>query len=321
MRRRVTLICLAAALAASTIALGQLPGTLYGDIRDENEEPIPGVKITVVDPESPDNALEFESDKRGRYTVFVPNSLPTYTITLSKEGFQEKTLAGIKIPARQRRRGNFTMTSQAAAIEAMRAANPELDQPVEAGSGGFAELYNEGVEALNVGDLATAKARFQESLEKKPDYGPAHGGLAKVLWKQEDWEGAKLHGEKSLELNPDDKTVHQVLYAAYSGLGENAKANEILKEMQAENPEKAGKNMFNTAADLYNSGDIAQAKEMFIKILEVDPTQAKAHYLLGMCYVNEGANAQAREHLQKFIDLAPNDPDAALAQEMMGYLE
>ena len=112
---------------------------MYGDIRDENDLPIVGVKIVVTDPDNPSVSMEFESDKRGRYTIFVPNSLPRYAITLTKAGFQEKQLAGIKIPARARMRGNLSMTSQAFAQAAMKAANPD-DAPQEAEGGGYVGL-------------------------------------------------------------------------------------------------------------------------------------------------------------------------------------
>ena len=52
------------------------------------------------------------------------------------------------------------------------------------------------------------------------------------------------------------------------------------------------------------------------KALAIDPTQARAHYLLGICYSMDD-KAKAREHLNKFIEMAPNDPDAAAAKEML----
>ena len=48
----------------------------------------PGVKITVTNPESPSFKQEETTDDRGRYTIFVANALPAYTIAMSKEGFQ-----------------------------------------------------------------------------------------------------------------------------------------------------------------------------------------------------------------------------------------
>jgi tetratricopeptide (TPR) repeat protein len=174
---------------------------------------------------------------------------------------------------------------------------------------------------LNAGDLAGAKLKFTEALEKNPEYGQAYGGLARVLWKEDAWQGALDNALKSLELNPEDTEINQVLYAAYSGLGQKEKADEILKKMQADNPEKAGLNLYNRGADLYNSGQIPEAKAIFEQILQGQPDHAKTHYMLGLCYVGEDNKPKAKEHLARFLELAPDDPDAATAQEMIKYLE
>ena len=41
--------------------------------------------------------------------------------------------------------------------------------------------------------------------------------------------------------------------------------------------------------------------------------------MLGLVYVNTGDSAKAKEHLQKFIDLAPDDPEVATAKQMLDY--
>ena len=153
--------------------------------------------------------------------------------------------------------------------------------------------------ALNAGDLATAKAKFTEAIEKNPEYGQAYGGMARVLWKEEAWQPALDNALKSVQYNPEDTEINQVLYAAYNGLGQKDKAAEILKKMQADNPEKAGLNMFNQAADLYNSGNIAEAKKIFEAIVAGQPNHAKTHYMLGICYVGEDNKAKAKEHFEQ----------------------
>jgi tetratricopeptide (TPR) repeat protein len=290
---------------------------MFGQIFDDKGEPIAGAKILVTNPESAAFKLEETSDDRGRYTIFVPNSLPAYSIAISAQGFQPITMAGVKIPARQRTRRNFDL----APASAVAAPPGEGEEPAEAAGGGVAKIYNEGVLALNAGDLVTAKAKFTEALETNAEYGAAYGGMARVLWKEEAWQGALDAALKSSELNPEDTEINQVLYAAYSGLGQKDKADEILKKMQADNPEKAGLNMYNRGADLYNGGQIPEAKAIFEAILQGTPDHAKTHYMLGLCYVSEDNKPKAKEHLARFLELAPDDPDAATAQEMIKYLE
>jgi tetratricopeptide (TPR) repeat protein len=302
---------------AGAAAQAQLPGTMFGQIFDDKGGPIAGAKIVVTNPEAASFKLEETSDDRGRYTIFVPNSLPAYSIAISKDGFQPVAMTGVKIPARQRTRRNFDLKPATAAD-----ATATGEQPAEDAAGaGVVKIYNEGVLALNAGDLATAKAKFTQALEQNAEYGQAYGGLARVLWKEEAWQEALDNALKSVELNPEDTEINQVLYAAYSGLGQKDKADEILKKMQADNPEKAGLNMFNRGADLYNGGQIAEAKAIFEAILQTQPDHPKTHYMLGLCYVGEDNKPKAKEHLGRFLELAPDDPDAATAQEMIKYLE
>jgi regulator of sirC expression with transglutaminase-like and TPR domain len=40
-----------------------------------------------------------------------------------------------------------------------------------------------------------------------------------------------------------------------------------------------------------------------------------------MCLVQQGDNAGARQHFERFIELAPDDPEVATAREMLSYLK
>ncbi len=231
-------------------------------------------------------------------------------------------MPGVKIAAQQRTRRNFNMNA-AATVAAAAASQPRRSRrPRRRPAAASSRPTTRACIALNAGDLATAKQKFAEAIEKNAEYGQAYGGMARVLWKEEDLAaGALDNALKSVQYNPEDTEINQVLYAAYSALGQKDKAAEILKKMQAQNPEKAGLNMFNQGADYYNSGNTAEAKKIFESILEGQPNHAKTHYMLGMCYVGEDNKAKAKEHFEKFLQLAPNDPDAATAQEMLKYLQ
>ena len=56
------------------------------------------------------------------------------------------------------------------------------------------------------------------------------------------------------------------------------------------------------------------------KALELEPEMARAHYRLGLAYLSAGELERARNHLTRFIELQPEDPEAATAREMLGYL-
>ena len=59
----------------------------------------------------------------------------------------------------------------------------------------------------------------------------------------------------------------------------------------------------------------------FEQVAELDPEHASAHYYLGLCYTNTAETSQAKAHLHRFLELAPDDSNAAAAREMLKYLE
>ena len=56
-------------------------------------------------------------------------------------------------------------------------------------------------------------------------------------------------------------------------------------------------------------------------IVAADPENARAYYELGRSYLSAGDTDKAKEALQQFLSMAPNDPEAPSAKEMLSYLE
>jgi len=322
MMRRTAVILVILAVAVCAPMAAQLPGTLFGNVSDKDTgEPLEGVVISITDKEAPNFHQEAVTDERGRYEIFLKNAVPKYDFNLDKEGYRPYTFSDYKVISRKRTRENFQLQSLGAFRQTLALAADQTG-PVEIeAKGNHVTIYNQGHEALNFGDFNIAKAYFEESLAKKAEYGPAHGGMARVYEKKGEWAKALEHALKSLEFNPSDTDMNQVLYAAYNALGEKDKAEAALARVAEANPEMAGQNLFNQAADLYNNGDLAAAKPIFERVLRSDPRNGKAHYMLGLCYISEGANDQAKEHFNEFLRLSPRDPDAQTAKDMLAYLE
>lgn len=312
------LVAVLVLLAATTLPiLAQLPGSSYGVIIDEStKKPIAGVKITITDPERPDFLQEEQSDKRGRYRIRLLNATVPYHVKLEKEGYAILQYDSFKVPARADTRRNFEMQTLEAAAEA---GNLKID-PEKAKKNDAAETYNQGVTALQAGDPDTARELFLAALEKSPDLGAAHGALARVYMDEGEHEKAIEHALRAIELDSDPGAMQQVLYESYSATGQKEKAKEALEKLKSENPEGASLNLFNQAAEAYNRNDMAAAKAGFEQVLSVNPDHAKAYYMLGLICINDGENERAKELLDKFLELAPDDPDASTAKEMIKYL-
>jgi tetratricopeptide (TPR) repeat protein len=314
-----TLLTLALLLVASW-ATAQIPGDMRGKIFDENDNPLEDVTITITDSERPDFEQVVTSTKGGRFKILLANAIVPYTFKLSKPGYQDLTLGNVKIPARQTTNRNFKLTSDAGAVAAAQAGGATDIDPEAAAKGDAAEVFNKGVAAYNGGDLGTAETLFLSAIEKQSDLGVAHAALGRLYLKKKEYAKAVASADKAVALDTDLDSMNQVLYASHSALGHADEAAAALGKLKTADPEKAALNIFNEAAEAYNNGEIEEARKGLVQVLSLNPDHGKANYLMGLVYLNEGDNAKAKEHLEKFLTLSPNDPDAATAKEMLGYL-
>lgn len=313
-------LALLALFALALTASAQIPGDMRGKIFDENEEPLADVTITITDPDRPDFEQVVTSDKRGRFRILLANAIVPYQFKLEKAGYQPLVLGGVKIAARQTTNRNFSLSSiEAAANNAAATGSTDID-PEAAARGGATEVFNKGVAAYNGGDLDTAETLFKSALEKDSELGTAHAALGRLYLKKKDWSNAVASAEKAVAFEADVESMAQVLYAGYTELGQADKAEAALAKLKAADPEKASLNMFNQAAEAYNAGDMENAKNGLLQVIALTPDHGKANYLLGLVYISESENDKAKMHLEKFLAVAPNDPDAGTAKEMLGYL-
>ncbi len=202
-------------------------------------------------------------------------------------------------------------------------ADAALEELAKLDKGGdtAALMYNEGVESLKVGDFSNARERFLEALRIQPELKPALAGLMVTYFSEKNYQEAATTAERLLALAPDDHQGLRVRYDSYKALGDKAKEDEAFAALAAVDPQVLAVEIFNKGVELFNAGKTPEAIVELNQAMELDPEKIKGHYFLGLCYVNVNEQASAKEHLQKFIELAPDDPDAEAAKAMIAYLQ
>ncbi|MFQ5350244.1 MAG: carboxypeptidase regulatory-like domain-containing protein [Thermoanaerobaculia bacterium] len=181
--------------------------------------------------------------------------------------------------------------------------------------------YNEAGEAFQAGDRDTALAGFQRASELDPSLIDAHHAVATLLLARGEHEAAAEAAQKALSLGSEDVRTLRVLYDAYDALGRHDELTEIAPRLAAVDADFGGAKLVEQAADLWNAGQADGAASLSRQALAIDPGLAKAYYFIGLDHLARGENADAKAALQKFIDLAPDDPEAGTAAEMLGYIE
>jgi tetratricopeptide (TPR) repeat protein len=181
-------------------------------------------------------------------------------------------------------------------------------------------VYNEGVALLKVDDDEGAFAKFQEAASIDPNLEAAQLAVAATGFKIGRNAESAAAAEAVLANDPQNQTAIRARYNASLALGDEDMIIDALVDLAAVELEAAREGLWILAFAAYNANDMDTAKERFERVLGVDPSYAQAEYYLGLVYLGEGANDDAKKHLERFLELAPDDPDAETAADIVAYL-
>jgi len=181
------------------------------------------------------------------------------------------------------------------------------------------EVFRKGIDAYRGGNTELAIEKFGQSIDLDPQFVNGYVMLGNIALKQGDAAQAAALAGKALEIEPNNANALKVRYDALRQVGDEAGARQALDALIAGDPEWASTELYNHAVELFNANEMVSAAAALERVVEAMPDDARAHFLLGMAKYNIGEADDARTHLTRFLELAPDDPDAALAREMLSY--
>jgi Tfp pilus assembly protein PilF len=182
------------------------------------------------------------------------------------------------------------------------------------------KVYNEGVQLHKAGDEEGAYAKFQDAVDFDPNLRLAQIAVATTALKIEEYAEAAAAAQAVLDENPQDEDAIRINYNACLGLGDDEKLIDALVALAALEPGIARDGLWRLALEAYDSGDTPNSQLRFAKVLKVDPNYPWANYLMGLVLMGEGDNQEAISYLERFIQLAPDDPEAPSAKDLVAYL-
>ncbi|HEY3400236.1 MAG TPA: carboxypeptidase regulatory-like domain-containing protein [Geothrix sp.] len=328
-------LILALMLPAACLSIhAEQTGRISGKVLSKEGKPIPGAKVNL---KRTDRAWtkDLIPDKNGNF-LQVGLEPKEFEFSVKAEGYVEYKEI-IKIPLADVLIKNITLLTPAEARAAGPVGGGTQAVPDDPGAALDAEgrdsfnaaipLYNDGKYEEALPHVEKAYKTLNEALTKLKD-DAAKAELAPELLKIERVLGIclaqggakKEEGEpyllKALERNPKDERV-------IVGLIETSKAKSdkvaeqkyvaMLETLQGPNPDV----IYNKGVIAFNDGKTKEAKAHLLKALEVDPTYAKAHYLLGMVeYANMNLKG-TKQHFLKYLELSPAGDKAAEIKEML----
>jgi tetratricopeptide (TPR) repeat protein len=196
-------------------------------------------------------------------------------------------------------------------------------------------LFNEGAEATRDKRPADAEAAFRRAIEVDPTLENAYSALSDFAIAKKNYDESLALADRLAKADPQSPEPNTLRYNTYKQMSEearvkkdtahfkeyDAKAKAAFAAAQASGQGASADSLFRQGVKLFNNNQFPQALAAFEQAVTVDPKFAKAYYMLGLSYANSGDTAKAKESLKKFVELAPADPDAKSAKEMIESLQ
>ena len=313
-------------------------GTVRGVVTDASGKPIEGVLIRI---EGMLGGAKYKvkTNSKGQYTHKAVGTQDAYRVIAQKEGFRGDFAENVQPGERQhpqRGKVDFTLSpgesrklafemteEELAAIEAQRAEDERRLQLMAA----VRVEYNAGVQFHIQKEYQQAVDSFKLGLEKNDQLPALWANLSLSYAGLESYDEALNAAEKAMGLATEetalDSGFYQTLGGIYAAKGDLNKANEAYLQAATlvadTDPKAAAASYYNIAATMINSGQNTAATEALNKTLEADPNYSEAHYQLGLILLGTEME-KAVNHLKTYVELTPDAPNAAVAQELLSQL-
>lgn len=316
--RRAVLAALALALPLAGVLHAAGEGRIIATVVDESGKVLEGAKVVLVRPGT-SYKLEKTSDKKGQVMLLILDATQEYQVRVEKAGYSP-----IEEPVKPKLEDTMRLTFTLVPVAPEAAPNAPQEIP---GAEKAINAYNDGVNLLRAGDLAGAAPKFVEASTLNPELPEPLAALAEVYLELGRHAEALTAADRYLALKAGDARGLRARYDALKALGDSEKAHATLDALVAAEPtaETTAIRLFNEGAELTRAGKFDEAAVWFERVVEIAPTNpqfAKAHYVLGLTYAkDEAKKARAREQLQTFLQMAPNDSDAETAKQLLDYLK
>ena len=326
---------LALALPAACLSVhAQTTGRISGKVLNKEGKAIPGAKVNLKRLDV-NWSKDINPDKNGNF-LQVGLEPKEFALTVSAVGYVEYTEQPVKIPLGEALVRNIILLTPAEA-RSQGVAMGTKGAPDDPGAALDMEgrdafnmaipLYNEGKFGEALPQVEKAYKILTEAKDKLKDE-QAKASLAPELLKIERVlgiciaragarkEDAEPYLLKALERNPKDEAVIHGLDETSKAKADKAaeqKYTAMLESLHGPNPDK----IYNQGVEAFNNGKTKEAKAHLLKVLEVDPKYARAHYLLGMVDYTLMDLKGTKQHFLSYLELAPTGDKAAEVKEML----
>ena len=194
-------------------------------------------------------------------------------------------------------------------LGSLTAAISHLREALRLDSTSEAVRYNLGLALLRVGNSDEAAVHFQEAVERNPALTDARYNLGILLSESGRFHEAIPHLEAARKGKPGDFAGLIHLARAYLGDKQSVKVVELLSPMRRQ---RVWQVHYLLGLAFIDSGKTELALPELREAVRLKADDASVHYTLGSLLLRSKERSDQNtgaKHVEKAIDLAPNEPD------------
>jgi tetratricopeptide (TPR) repeat protein len=317
--RYITVWSFVAALGLVVAApplLAQGSGRASGIVRDAEGNPLEGVEIVAENPNLTPPRFETTTGSDGRFAMvgFVSGQ---WSFMATLEGYQSSSIPSARvgqIPS-QNSELSFVLSRNlhplevALGVAALEGLDPEGVQAEFDGADG----------KFNSGDWDGAIAGYSDLLEKLPMLTNLHLRIGNTYRAKEDYEAAIAAYERLKVADPNNTQADTEIARTKMAMGDFEGAAVELA-VAASGLDATREDLYNVGELEFAKGEIDLAAGWYEKASMVAPTWGKPLFKLALVALNRGDTAGAKELFQKVVDVDPDSEEAAQATATIAAL-
>ena len=281
-----------------------------GVVVDTAGEPISGATVTITCEALPKYKKELTTGDDGTFKVLILDATKTYIFTTAADGyFDYKQEIKVMVGTTD---NEFTFELSTPAEKAAVRKQELMEEP------GYKE-YGEARDLLAAGDTAGSRAKLEQAIAEMPDLIEAHEAITAIDYESGDPDLALESARRCLEIDDESLRCLAVAANAAGDLGDTDAQAAYLATYQELNPNDPA-TVFNQAVGYLNKMDDEGARPLLEECLAIDPGFANCLFQYGMVLLRSGDLEGAKAHLEKYLEVAPDGPDATAAAETVKYL-
>ncbi len=180
--------------------------------------------------------------------------------------------------------------------------------------------FQRGIKAESESRADDAIAHYRKAIKEAPDFAMAHNNLGSLYMAKSEFVPAQKELEESIRLSPSDSKPYFNMGNLMLLTGKLDDVDHYLQEGFRREPGSAF-GFFVKGTAMERIGKLPEAETALQHALELDPKMPRPHLALVNLYLREQRSARAIAELRSFLQVAPKDPLAPKAREVLQKLE